>query len=48
MIALGLILFILGLVLGIGVLETIGIILLVIGLILALIHFVGGRGPFVW
>jgi hypothetical protein len=47
MIALGLICLILGLVLGIGILWTIGIILLVVGLILALLgtmdRAVGGR-----
>jgi hypothetical protein len=47
MIVLGLICLILGLVLGIGILWTIGIILLVVGLILALLgtmdRAVGGR-----
>jgi len=47
MIVLGLICLILGLVLGIGILWTIGIILLVVGLILELFgimgHAVGGR-----
>lgn len=47
MIVLGLICLILGLVLGIGVLWTIGIILLVVGLILAVLgtmdRAVGGR-----
>jgi hypothetical protein len=47
MIVLGLICLILGLVLGIGILWTIGIILLVVGLILELLgavgHAVGGR-----
>jgi Family of unknown function (DUF6131) len=47
MIILGLICLILGLVLGIGILWTIGIILLVVGLILEVLgimgHAVGGR-----
>ena len=47
MIILGLICLILGLVLGIGILWTIGIILLIVGLILALLgtmdRAVGGR-----
>jgi Family of unknown function (DUF6131) len=47
MIVLGLICLILGLVLGIGILWTIGIILLVVGLILEVLgtvgHAVGGR-----
>ncbi len=47
MIVLGLILLIIGFVLGIGILWTIGLIVLVVGLILALFgaigHGVGGR-----
>ena len=47
MIVLGLICLILGLVLGVGILWTIGIILLVVGLILEVLgtvgHAVGGR-----
>jgi len=47
MIVLGLILLIIGFVLGIGILWTIGLIVLVVGLILALLgaigHGVGGR-----
>jgi hypothetical protein len=47
MIVLGVILLILGLVLGIGILETIGIILLVVGAVLWILgatgHAVGGR-----
>ena len=41
MIVLGLVLLILGLILGVGILTTIGIILLVVGLVLALL---GGAG----
>jgi hypothetical protein len=47
MVILGLILLIIGFVLGIGILWTIGLIVLVVGLILALLgaigHGVGGR-----
>lgn len=47
MIIFGIILFVVGLLLGIGILETIGIVLAVIGLILLLVgsagHPVGGR-----
>jgi len=47
MIIFGLILFVLGLLFGIGLLETIGIVLMVIGLVLLLLggvgHPVGGR-----
>jgi hypothetical protein len=47
MIIFGIILFVLGLVFGIGILETLGIVIAVIGLILLLVgsagHPVGGR-----
>ena len=47
MIGLGLVLLILGLILGIGILTTIGVILLVVGLILAVLgsmdRGIGGR-----
>lgn len=47
MIVFGIILFVLGLLFGIGILETIGIIIAVIGLVLLLLggvgHPVGGR-----
>ena len=46
MIGLGLVLLILGLILGIGILTTIGIILLVVGLILAVLGSMDrGIGP---
>lgn len=47
MIVLGLILFLIGLLAGIGILQTIGIVLLVVGLVLALLgragRSIGGR-----
>ena len=46
MIGLGLVLLILGLILGIGILTTIGVILLVVGLILAVLGSMDrGIGP---
>lgn len=45
MLILGLILIVVGALLGISILYTIGIILAAIGLILLLVNLVGHRGP---